>query len=124
MTRTRHTTNRNLAIVLFTYELARKLEGMGVTVNSLEPGMVATNFGREYTGFKRLMATKLWRPFMKSAEKGAETNIYLASSPEVEGITGKYFTNKKVVKSSKESYDASLSKRLWQVSAELTKLDL
>ncbi|KKK66203.1 hypothetical protein LCGC14_2966450, partial [marine sediment metagenome] len=63
-----------LAIVLFTYELARRLQGTGVTVNSLEPGLVATDFGREYTGFKRLMTTKIWRPFMKSPEKGAETS--------------------------------------------------
>ncbi len=111
-----------LAVVLFTYELARKLQGTGVTVNSLEPGMVATNFAREYTGFKRLMATRLWRPFMKSPEKGAETSIYLASSPEVEGITGKYFINKKEAKPSKESYDETLSKQLWEVSVKLTKI--
>lgn len=113
-----------LADVLFTYELARKLQGTGVTVNSLEPGMVATDFGREYTGFKRLMTTKIWRPLMKSPEKGAETSIYLASSPEVEGITGKHFINKKATKSSKESFNESTSKRLWKVSEELTKLAL
>jgi len=112
-----------LAIVLFTYELARRLQGTGVTVNSLEPGLVATNFGREYTGFKRLMTTKIWRSFVKSPEKGAETSIYLASSLEVEGITGKHFTNKKATKSSKRSHDESVWQRLWQVSEELTELN-
>lgn len=112
-----------LAIVLFTYELARRLQGTGVTVNSLEPGLVATNFGREYTGFKRLMTTKIWRSFVKSPEKGAETSTYLASSLEVEGITGKHFTNKKATKSSKRSHDESVWQRLWQVSEELTELN-
>lgn len=112
-----------LAIVLFTYELARRLQGTGVTVNSLEPGLVATDFGREYTGFKRLMTTKIWRSFVKSPEKGAETSIYLASSLEVEGITGKHFTNKKATKSSKRSHDESVWQRLWQVSEELTELN-
>jgi len=112
-----------LAIVLFTYELARRLQGTGVTVNSLEPGLVATNFGREYTGFKRLMTTKIWRSFVKSPEKGAETSIYLVSSLEVEGITGKHFTNKKATKSSKRSHDESVWQRLWQVSEELTELN-
>jgi len=112
-----------LAIVLFTYELARRLQGTGVTVNSLEPGLVATDFGREYTGFKRLMTTKIWRPFVKSPEKGAETSIYLASSLELEGVTGKHFTNKKATKSSKRSHDESVWQRLWQVSEELTELN-
>lgn len=65
---------------------------------------------------------KLFKPFLKSPEKGAETSIYLASSPEVEGVTGKYFVDKKESKSSKESYDESVSKRLWEVSAKLTKI--
>lgn len=109
-----------LADVLFTYELARRLEGTGVTVNCLQPGMVATDFAREYTGFKRFMVALL-RPFMRTPAKGAETSVYLASSPEVEGVTGKYFASKKEAKSSKESHDAFLSKRLWEVSAHLAK---
>lgn len=112
-----------LANVLFTYELARRLEGTGVTINALEPGMVATNFSREYTGFKGLMAKKLYRPFMKTPQQGAETSVYLASRPEVEGITGKYFKRNAQVKSSKESYDLTIAQRLWVISAELTKLD-
>lgn len=112
-----------LANVFFTYELARRLEGTGVTVNCLEPGIVATDFGREYTGFKGLMSKKLWRPFMKSPEKGAATSIYLASSPEVEGVSGKYFSNSKQKRSSKLSYNDEIGRRLWEVSEKLTKLN-
>ncbi|UCH62679.1 MAG: SDR family oxidoreductase [Fidelibacterota bacterium] len=111
-----------LANILFTYELARRLQGSGVTVNCLEPGMVVSDFGREYTGFKGLMTNKLWRPFMHSPEKGADTVIYLASSPEVEGVTGKYFTKRRVVRSSRASNDAILASRLWEVSEGLTRL--
>jgi NAD(P)-dependent dehydrogenase (short-subunit alcohol dehydrogenase family) len=105
-----------LANVLFTYELARRLNGTGVTVNSYEPGMTATDFGSEYTGFKKFMA-KVWRPFMVTPEKAAETAIYLASSPEVAGVTGKHFARRKEVRSSKASYDAVAARRLWEVSS-------
>lgn len=110
-----------LAMLLFTYELARRLEGTGITVNAMEPGMVRTRFARDYRGFYRLMAT-LWRPFMKSPGKGADTVIYLASSPEVEAVTGKYFKNRRAIRSSERSYDIDLARRLWQVSSELTGL--
>ncbi len=113
-----------LALVLFTYELARKLEGTGVTANCLHPGAVATNLvekDKDYPTFLRL-AYKLFKPFARSPEKGAETSIYLASSPDVEGITGKYFVNKKAKPSSPESYDTALAARLWEVSAELAGL--
>lgn len=108
-----------LANVLFTYELARRLKGTGITVNCLHPGFVKTNLIRE-----RRLVTFLIQPLQMTPEKGAETSIYLASSPEVEGVSGKYFVSKKETKSSKESYDESISKRLWEVSAELTKLEL
>ncbi len=110
-----------LAIVLFTYELARRLEGTGVTVNCLHPGVVATNLGRGNGGFFGFL-TRLMRPFISSPEKGAETSIYLASSPEVEGVSGKYFAKKAEARSSERSYDEETGRRLWQVSAELTKL--
>lgn len=113
-----------LALVLFTYELAKKMEGTGVTVNCLHPGFVATNLvekDKDFPFFSKLLYKSI-KPFFKSPEKGAETSIYLASSPEVEGITGKYFVKKKAVKSSKESYDKSIAKRLWQISEELTNL--
>jgi NAD(P)-dependent dehydrogenase (short-subunit alcohol dehydrogenase family) len=110
-----------LAIILFTYELARKLEGTGVTVNCVHPGVVVTNLGRGSSGSFGLLL-RLMRPFFSSPEKGAETSIYLASSPEVEGVSGKYFAKKAEAKSSERSYDAATARRLWQVSAEMTKL--
>lgn len=103
-----------LANVLFTYELAQRLEGTGVTVNAMEPEVVA--FVRL---FQRLTGT--YPPFI-SPEQGAQTAIYLATSPEVESVTGKYFANQKAVPSSNESYDEAAARRLWQVSAELTGL--
>jgi NAD(P)-dependent dehydrogenase (short-subunit alcohol dehydrogenase family) len=110
-----------LANILFTYELARRLEGTGVTVNALHPGLVATNFGRNNRGVGAL----LWRALQVAAidqEQGAKTIIYLASSPEMEGITGKYFVRKRAVSSSRASRDLTAARRLWLVSAELTGL--
>lgn len=110
-----HANNQSkLANVLFTYELARKLKGTGVTANCLHPGAVATSLVEKDPNYPSLMRLlyKLFKPFLKSPEKDAETSIYLATSPEVEGTTGKYFVNKKEAKSSKESYDESVSKRL------------
>ena len=109
-------------MVLFTYELARRLEGTGVSANCVHPGVVATNLGRGNGGFSGFL-TRLMRPFFSSPEKGAETAIYLASSPEVEGVSGKYFAKKAEAKSSEQSYDEATARRLWQVSAELTKLN-
>ena len=111
-----------LANVLFTYELARRLEGTGVAANCVHPGMVVSDLGREYTGFMGLMANKYWRPFMRSPEKGADTVIYLASSLGVEDVTGKYFANRRAVRSSKTSHDPALARRLWEVSERLTGL--
>ena len=110
-----------LAMILWTYELARKLEGTGVTANCVHPGVVVTNLGRGSSGSFGLLL-RLMRPFFSSPEKGAETSIYLASSPEVEGVSGKYFAKKAEAKSSERSYDAATARRLWQVSAEMTKL--
>jgi len=114
-----------LANVLFTYELARRLEGTGVTANALHPGFVATsfganNFGLVGRGVKRVMNLVAGI----SPEEGAETSIYLATSPEVEGITGKYFVKKKAVRSSKASYDEEAARRLWEVSAEMVRLPM
>jgi NAD(P)-dependent dehydrogenase (short-subunit alcohol dehydrogenase family) len=112
-----------LAIVLFTYELARRLEGTGVTVNALHPGVVATNFATNNRGVVSL-SMRLFRLAFISPEQGAQTSIYLATSPEIEGVTGKYFVEKKAVPSSPASYDTATASRLWQVSAELTGLPL
>lgn len=111
-----------LANMLFTYELASRLKGRNITVNALNPGAVRTNFGNDLKGlYKGLI--KLSRPFMRSPEKGAETVVYLASSDEVEGISGRYFMNNKQVKSSKQSYKKDLAKRLWKESESLTAFE-
>src|SRR5712692_7669681 len=110
-----------LANVLFTYELARRLEGTGVTVNCLHPGVVRAGFGKDAGGLFSI-GVRVVSPFMMSPEKAARAAVYLASSPELEGITGKHFSKSKEEKSSRESYDQATADRLWQVSAELTKL--
>lgn len=107
-----------LANVYFTKELARKLNGTDVTVNAFTPGMVSTNLGRYMSGVPRWF----WRTFSGSAEKGAATGVYLATSPEVEGVTGKYFADSKEVRSSKISYDEGVARRLWTVSEQLAGL--
>jgi len=108
-----------LANVLFTYELARRLEGSGVTANALHPGFVNTNFGSTMSSIPAFFIGIISRLFAMSPEQGAETIIHLASSPEVEGITGKYFVEKKATRSASESYDEVVAKRLWLVSEEL-----
>ena len=113
-----------LADVLFTYELACRLEGTGVTVNCLHPGMVATSLidkDKDFPVFFKYFY-KLSKPLMKSPARGAETSIYLASSPEVEGVTGQYFVNKKIAQSCPESHDRELARRLWAASEKLAKL--
>ncbi len=108
-----------LGNVLFTNELARRLNGSGVTTNALHPGFVASNFAKNNGGIISLVMRVLHR-FAISPEQGAQTSLYLATSPEVDGVTGKYFNNRKAVPSSKESYDEAVAKRLWDVSATLT----
>jgi NAD(P)-dependent dehydrogenase (short-subunit alcohol dehydrogenase family) len=108
-----------LANVAFTYELARRLEGRGVTVNCLHPGVVGTNIGHD--GPSRIRyGIKLVRPFLLSPARGADTPVYLASSSEVEGVTGKYFVRRRAERTSDESYDRAVAARLWRVSEELT----
>ncbi|NOK57381.1 MAG: SDR family oxidoreductase [Chloroflexi bacterium AL-W] len=113
--------NSKLANVLFTYELARRLEGSGVATNALHPGVVASNFGVTNNSN---MFTKIFRRVFNlisiSEEKGAETSIYLATSPEVEGVTAKYFSDKQAVRSSEASYREADQQRLWAVSEEMS----
>lgn len=110
-----------LANVLFTYELARRRQGTRVTANCLHPGTVRTRFGNELGSAGRL-AMVLIRPFEASSKMGARTSIYLASSPEVEGVTGQYFIGRKARRSSAASYDVDAARRLWEVSERLTGL--
>ncbi len=110
-----------LANILFTYELAERLRGTGVTANCLHPGSVSTNFGRDNRSLGILLF-RAFKPFMRSPEQGADTLIYLASSPEVEGKSGRYFSDRKVVSSLEEPHDVSAQKRLWEESEELTNL--
>jgi NAD(P)-dependent dehydrogenase (short-subunit alcohol dehydrogenase family) len=110
-----------LANIMFTYELAERLEGTGVTANCMHPGGVNTNFGNNQGGPMNLLF-RLFKPFMRSPEQGADTLIYLASSPEVEGMTGKYLADRKVKAASDAAYDETTRKRLWEASEELTGL--
>jgi retinol dehydrogenase-14 len=111
-----------LSNIMFTYALARRLEGSGVTANCLHPGFVATRLG---SGNKIPIRPVylLLRPFTISPKKGAETSVYLASSPEVEGVNGKYFDNKRESRSSRVSLEEEPQELLWKMSAELTGID-
>jgi NAD(P)-dependent dehydrogenase (short-subunit alcohol dehydrogenase family) len=113
--------NSKLANLLFTYELARRLEGTGVTVNALHPGFVRTNFGKGGRNWLLKALFAFARIFAISVEKGAKTSIYLASSPDVESITGKYFIKCKPVSSSNASNDLEAQKRLWELSEHVFK---
>ncbi len=106
-----------LANILFTLELSKRLEGTGVTVNALHPGVIASQFGRNNKAFGVLM--RLGAPFLSSEESGAKTTVYLATSPDVEGVTGKYFRRSREAIPSAEAEDAAVAKRLWEVSEEL-----
>lgn len=109
-----------LANILFTYELARRLEGTGVTANALHPGVVASGFGQTYSGALSFVI-KFAKPFMLTNEQGARTSVYAASSPEVEGVTGKYFAKCHPVRSNAVSYDEASQRKLWSLSIEMIK---
>jgi NAD(P)-dependent dehydrogenase (short-subunit alcohol dehydrogenase family) len=107
--------------LLFTRELARRLAGRGVTANALHPGFVASNFGKS-EGPLWASAFTVMRPFMISAEKGAQTAIYLASSPKVEDASGWYYVDCHPVTPSAAARDEAAARRLWEVSEQLTGL--
>lgn len=108
-----------LANVMFTYELARRLDGTGVTATTLHPGMTNTSFSTEDPHRRMAPIVFVVRPFMRSPKKGADTAVYLASSPEVEGVTGQYFANRRVKNTEQSSYDTAITDQLWQVSSDL-----
>jgi len=110
-----------LANILFTYELARRLEGTRVTVNCLHPGAVATRLGSQNGAIARFLIGLL-RPFLRTPEAGAETVVHLAASPDVEGVSGKYFIDRHEARSSEESRDPAVAHRLWELSARMTGL--
>jgi NAD(P)-dependent dehydrogenase (short-subunit alcohol dehydrogenase family) len=114
--------NSKLANILFTTELARRLEGTGVTVNALHPGFTSTGFGKNNPGFLMKIMGAVVPLVARSPEKGAATSIYLASSPEVQSITGKYFVDCIVTQPAPQAAASAVAKKLWDVSAEMVHL--
>jgi retinol dehydrogenase 14 len=111
-----------LANILFSYELARRLLARSVTANALHPGLVNTSFGAEDPAGVQKLLVPLLRPFMKSPARGAATSIHLASAPDLQRVTGRYFANSKPTRSSKPSFDEAVAARLWQVGGDLVGL--
>jgi NAD(P)-dependent dehydrogenase (short-subunit alcohol dehydrogenase family) len=111
-----------LANVMFTIELARRLDGTGVTATAVHPGVVRTNFGAEDQAWFFAVISRVARPLLKTPAQGAQTPIYLATSPDIEGVTGQFFANRKPKTANKVVYDTDITARLWQVSADLVGL--
>jgi NAD(P)-dependent dehydrogenase (short-subunit alcohol dehydrogenase family) len=110
--------NAKLMVLMFTYELARRLENTGVTANVVHPGFVATNLGSN-AGTRSSIMFKMVRPMQIPPEKGAETSVFLASSPEPEGVSGKYFSKSQELRSSELSYDLDLQRELWKTTEKM-----
>jgi retinol dehydrogenase 14 len=108
-----------LANIMFTSELARRLDGTGITANAVHPGVVRTNFGAEDQAWFFALISRAVRPLLKTPAQGAQTPIYLASSPDMEGVTGQFFANGKPKRANRVAYDSDITARLWQVSADL-----
>ena len=114
--------NAKLMIMMWTYELSRRLTGSGVTANVLLPGFVATNLGKNSGSLRSRIMFSMVRPMQISAKKGAETSVYLASADEVKDITGKCFSKKQEVETCPASYDQEGQKRLWDETLRLLGL--
>jgi retinol dehydrogenase 14 len=108
-----------LANIMFTNELARRLEGTRVTATSLHPGFVRTDFGAEDQAWFFSVISHVVRPFLKTPAQGARGSIYLASSPDIDGVTGQFFVNSMPKTANQVAYDADMTARLWDVSARL-----
>jgi len=111
--------NSKLANILFTRELARRLDGTGVTANCAHPGVVRTGFGRDGKPMLRF-GLMLGRPFLLSPERGADTVVYLASSPDVAGKTGGYYVKRQLREPSAAARDDAAARKLWEISAKMT----
>jgi NAD(P)-dependent dehydrogenase (short-subunit alcohol dehydrogenase family) len=116
---TRAYSQSKLANLLFTYELARRLQNTSITANALHPGVVSTSFGADDPSGIQRQLVPFMRPFMKTAAQGAATSIHLACAADLEQMTGRFFANSKPKNSSQRSYDQATAARLWQVSDEL-----
>jgi NAD(P)-dependent dehydrogenase (short-subunit alcohol dehydrogenase family) len=112
-----------LANIGFTYELAYRFFGKNITVNAMNPGLVATNVGEAAGGFTAKMKDVVDKVAALTPEEGAQTIIYLATSPDVTGVTGRYFVKEKSVRSSKITYDLEFCRRMWEVSEGLVGLN-
>ncbi len=110
--------NSKLFNIMFTYELARKLKDTTITVNAMHPGGVNTNFGNSVNGFVGFLFKKLGF-LMRTPEQGADTIIWLATAPEVEGQTGIYFKDRKPIRSNQTSYNAQYCEQLWQQTEQM-----
>jgi NAD(P)-dependent dehydrogenase (short-subunit alcohol dehydrogenase family) len=110
-----------LANVIFTFELAKRLKGTNVTANCMHPGVVNTGFGKDLTGIWRVFSP-IMGIFFRNSEKGAETVVWLAESADVEGVTGKFFKDKKELKAQAIAYTAEAQAKLWEVSLNLVGL--
>jgi NAD(P)-dependent dehydrogenase (short-subunit alcohol dehydrogenase family) len=117
--------NSKLANLMFAYELARRLKGTSVASNALDPGGVATNLGRNngIVSWLRHVGYHVLKGDLLSPEKGAETIVFLSSSPAVEGVTGKYFRRNREVPSAEISYDEDAARKLWDASVAMTGLE-
>lgn len=111
-----------LKVIMYTYEMARRLEDTNVSVNVVLPGFVATNLGRSSGSRSSRIMFGMMKPFQLSPKEGAETSVYVATSPEIEGVGGKCFAKKKETETSEESYNVDLQKQLWDITVNLLGL--
>lgn len=113
-----------LANILFTYELARRMASTGITSNALTPGRVATDIWKKVNRWLTPLINPIMQRIAQTPLEGAQTSIYLATSPEAEGVTGKYYAEKHPIRSSSVSYDLDAAQQLWEISSQMVGLDV